>query len=112
MKNEELENFTDIVLDYIHYCYNPKRKYSPVWSKYFKQESYQQWAINESIKYVFQHPNQSPLLSLLDFSNILDGYSYLDKDCIFSSAKEVIEDMIFRLYGTIEHPRTDFISKG
>ena len=110
--SEELETFTDIMLDYIRYCYNPKRKYSPVWSNNFEQESYQKWAINESIKYVFEHPNQSPLTSLLSFLDKLDTYSCMDKGFVFSSAKDIVEDIIFRLYGTFEHPRKDFISKG
>lgn len=109
--NDELERFTDMILDYINYSYGARRKHSPVCSKYFEQESYQKWAINESIKYVFQHLEQSPLMSLIEFSDILTNYSDFDSDIIFSSAKEIVEDMIFSLYGSIDRPR-EFYVKG
>ncbi len=104
--HNELENFTDLVLDYIQFIYNPRKKWSPVSSNHFKQESYQKWAINESIKYVFAHPNQSPLNSLLNFVDILDNYSCIDEGFIFSSAKEAVEDMIFNCM------KIEYYSKG
>ena len=98
MFTEEIELITDSILDFIHYFFDIYER-SSVQSETFRKESYQIWALRECIKRVFSNPDQNPLTSLFEFAHQLEKYSYDDTDCIFSSASEIVDSLIFNLYG-------------
>ena len=68
----------------------------PTWPEYyFKQRSYSKWAANEILDIIRKNPQKPILIILKEFIDKCDYFAALDKNLIFSAAKEVAEDILY-----------------
>lgn len=89
-----MDKNTDVIIcDYIEQqLFGPY----PTWPEYyFKQRSYSKWAADEILDVIRKNPQKPIELILNEFIDKCDYFATLDKNLIFSSAKEVAEDILY-----------------
>lgn len=99
MDSDDIRDWSpqEIIRNYIRGLENAAMlKTSKKYGEYFDFRNCSIWAATEVLRYVKQHSEIHPLISIEDFARKMDAYSCIDRktSMIFSIAHDVAEDIL------------------